>query len=336
MFDRLKLSASLLYDEVTAHRLTLGRALYLTRTKLHHGLRAAYYRDVVRPWILATPPFEQTDDARCEIHVLTSNDDWLNLLWTLKTFYHFSGCRYALCIHDDGTLTPTVCGRLQTAFPKARIIRRSESDQRLAPMLAKYPRSREFRALNKLALKVFDFHAYLESDRLFLLDSDILFFAAPTTLLAVVSDPATTYNTLNKDWRHGYSIETDQVQALLDFTLPPLINAGLGLLHRGSVPFDWVEEFLVLPGIMSQSHQIEQTLTALCSARFGYRMLPEEYDVYIGPRRAGALSRHYTGPIRHMMYDEGIRDLVRNGFFEALRQPRSNSQAPLASPLVPK
>ena len=334
MLDRLRISARVLYDELTSYRVTLGRLIYLTRTKFRDGLRTAYYRDVVRPWILATPPFEHTDDTRFEIHVLTSIDDWLNLLWTLKSFYHWSGCRYALCIHDDGTLTPTACGHLQTAFPKARLIRRSESDKRLEPMLANYPRSREFRATNKLSLKVFDFQAYLEAERLVLLDSDILFFAAPSVLLALAGDPAATFNSLNKDWRHGYSFETEQVQPLLDFTLPPLINAGLGLIHRGSVRFDWVEEFLVLPGIMSHSHQIEQTITALCSARFGFRMLPEEYDVYIGPRRPGTPSRHYTGPIRPMMYDEGIRELVRNGFFEALRQPPSQARSSPSDPLV--
>jgi hypothetical protein len=325
MFDRLKISARVFYDDLTSFRVTLGRLIYFGQTKLGDGLRAAYYRDVVRPWILATPPFDQTDDTRYEIHVLTSADDWINLLWALKTFYYWSGRRYALCIHDDGTLTPTACGHLRTAFPKARIIHRSESDKRLEPMLAAYPRSREFRATNKLALKVFDFQAYLEAERLMLLDSDILFFGAPSSLLALIEDPATTFNTLNKDWRPGYSFETELVQPLLDFTLPPLINAGLGLIHRDSVRFEWVEEFLVLPGIMSHSHQIEQTLTALCSARFGYRMLPEEYDVHMGPRRPDAPSRHYTGPIRHMMYDEGIRELVRKGFFEALRQPNSHA-----------
>ena len=30
--------------------------------------------------------------------------DWLNLLWTLKSFYLVSGRRYRLCIHEDGTL----------------------------------------------------------------------------------------------------------------------------------------------------------------------------------------------------------------------------------------
>jgi hypothetical protein len=98
--------------------------------------------------------------------------------------------------------------------------------------------------------------------------------------------------------------------------------------------FDWVEEFLSLPGIMNHSHQIEQTLTALCCARFGFRMLPEEYDVHMGPRQPGAPSRHYTGPIRHMMYEEGIRELARNGFLDTLRRPRSQAHDSSSDTLV--
>lgn len=319
--DGVLTSASLLGDELTAFRLTPGRLLYLLKTKFQSGPRVAYYRDFVRPWILHTAPFEHTDDPNCEIHVLTSADDWLNLLWTLKTFYYWSRRRFALCIHDDGTLNEKACAHLRAAFPAARLIRRAEADARVGPLLAAHPRSLAFRTANKLALKVFDFHAYLEAKRLLLLDSDILFFAAPAVLLARIADSSVQLNSLNKDWRDGYTVEVETVQPLLPFTFPPLINSGLGLIHRASIRLDLIEEFLALPRIMGHSHKIEQTLIALCSAKFGFQMLPEEYDVHLGPRRPTAPSRHYSGPVRHLMYGEGIRDLVQGGFLQALRQP---------------
>ena len=259
--------------------LTAGRALYLFREKFAHGLRVAWFRDLVRPGVLRAPAVADTDDDRCEIHVLTSATDWLNLLWTLHSFYHFSGCRFALCIHDDGSLSETACGHLQTAFPHARLIRRAEADRHVAPLLAGHPRCQSFRMAYKLALKVFDFSAFLETERMLLLDSDILFFAPPAALIALIADPAVRHNSLNKDWDYGYTVERDSLQPVLDFAFPPFINSGLGLIHRGSIRFDWVEEFLALPGIMNHPHQIEQTLIALCSARFGFAMLPPEYDV---------------------------------------------------------
>jgi hypothetical protein len=297
---------------------TLGRAVYLLRKKFGHGLLTAYYRDAVRPRILTAPPFLATDDTSCEIHVLTSAGDWLNLLWALRSFYEVSNRRFALCIHDDGSLSETACQQIRRAFPNARLIRRAEADRHVESLLAGHPRCRSFRAAHNLALKVFDFTAFLQSERMFLLDSDILFFAAPAALLALIDDRDTHRNCLNKDWGPGYTIERDDLQPLLDFEFPPFINSGLGLIHRGSIRFDWVEEFLGLSGIMSHPHQIEQTLIALCSARYGFAMLPPEYDVRLDAPAPGAPSRHYTGPIRHLMYREGMRRLVESGFLDRL------------------
>ena len=75
-----------------------------------------------------------------------------------------------------------------------------------------------------------------------------------------------------------------------------------------------IEEFLALPGVLSHSHQIEQTLIASCSAKFGFEMLPQEYDVYTGPIRPAVPCRHYAGPTRPLMYCEGMRLLADEGF----------------------
>ena len=304
-----------LFDlEWGTHPITAGRLVYLLRTKFGDGLRTAYYRDGVRPQILAMPPLEMPEDRHCEIHVLTSALDWLNLVWALRTFQKCSGKIHALCIHDDGTLDSAIVGRLRSIFPHARIVSRADADARLSEVLQPFPRCQALRATNTLALKALDFPAFLEADRMILLDSDILFFDKPAALLAALDDPTFSRNTLNKDWRGGYTIDLDATRPLLDFDLPPLINSGLGLIHRASLRLDWIEEFLALPGILSHAHQIEQTLIALCSAKFGFQMLPAEYDVHRGARNPHAPSRHYAGPMRPLMYSEGIRELMRKGF----------------------
>ena len=84
--------------------MSVGGLLLKFQQTFGHGLLVAYYRDVVRPRILRTPPVVGTTDRSCEIHVLTSASDWLNLIWTLKSFYQFSSKRYVLCIHGDKPL----------------------------------------------------------------------------------------------------------------------------------------------------------------------------------------------------------------------------------------
>jgi hypothetical protein len=310
----LRAAVDLCRIESGAHPLTPGRLVYLLKLKFGDGLRVAWQRDVVRPRILAAPPV-RTPGGPCEIHVLTSEGDWLNLLWALHSFHRVSARSYALCIHDDGTLDAAALAALRHAFPDARLIPRAESDARVNALLAPFPRCLELRRTNTLAHKVLDFPAFLESDRMMILDSDVLFFTEPARLLEILE--TSPRNSLNRDWRYGYTIDLDAVAPRLDFELPALINSGLGLLHRASLRYDWMEEFLALPDILSHHHKIEQTLIALCSARFGYEMLPAEYDVHVGPRAPGVPSRHYTGPIRHLMYCEGVRDLVRAGFLDA-------------------
>lgn len=296
--------------------MTPGRLLYLFKAKYRHGLLTAYYRDTVRRRILETPPVENTVSPVCEIHALTSEGDWLNLIWTLKTFYRFSKRSYLLSIHEDGSLTPEARAELRKHFPKARLIPREEADRVVPPALAAYPRSAELRRTNVLSLKLFDFRQYLQSDRLLLVDSDILFFEEPVELLRRIETPGYLYNSVNADIGSAYTVDPEVVRERLGFTLPPLFNSGLGLIHRASLDLDWIEEFLALPGIVGHWWRIEQTLFALCSSKFGVELLPEVYRVRLEGDSAGLPCRHYIGKIRHLMYREGIRNLVRSGFLK--------------------
>jgi len=298
--------------------MSIGELVLNLRQKYEHGLGTAYWRDVVRLKILQTEAIAQTDDLNCEIHVLTSAKDWLNLLWALKSFYVASNHRYALCIHDDGTLEPGHRATLQQHFPNARIIDRPSADAKVLAEMQAYPRCLEFRKTNHLAPKVFDFASYLESDRMLLLDSDILFFTEPTELLRRIEDPEYSLNTVNGDVSSAYTVNPQVVENKLGFEVIDRFNSGLGLIHKASFNLDWIEEFLALPDILGHFWRIEQTLYALFSSRFGAELLPPAYDVHLEGGIGNSPSRHYVGKIRHLMYSEGIQHLTKNGFFKQL------------------
>lgn len=291
--------------------------------KLHkryqHGLCTAYYRDIVRKSVLQSSPVKGTDNSICEIHVLTCERDWLNLIWSLKSFYHYSKRKYALRIHDDGTLKTENRAILQYHFPDARILDRQDVDSAIFTLLKKYPRCLDFRLTNHLAPKLFDFANYLQSDRMLLLDCDVLFFSEPTALIRRIENPQYAINTANADIATAYTVESSLVQQNCGFTPIERFNSGLGLIHKASLNLDWIEEFLALPGIIGHFWRIEQTLFALCSSRFGVELLPSEYNVRLDKGIKGYPSRHYVGKIRHLMYSEGIRHLAKNNFLEAIR-----------------
>ncbi len=184
-----------------------GGLLLRFRQWSRHGLVTAYYRDVVRPRILSTAPIRGTTDRRCELHVLTSRKDWLNLIWSLKSFYRFSQRGYSLCIHEDGTVPQEGLRQLRHHFPEARLVLRANADERAERELRQYPRSMEFRRTNLLAPKVFDFVSYLESERMLLFDSDLLFFDAPRELLRRIDDPSYSMNSVNEDVATAYTVD---------------------------------------------------------------------------------------------------------------------------------
>jgi len=184
--------------------MTPGTILLEVRQKFKDGLRAAYHRDAVRPRILRTEPIRGSTDTKCEIHVLTSSADWLNLIWALKSFYWSAQRHYTLCIHDDGSLNSEYAARLREHFPEARIILKAQADASVLHGLAGYPRCLEFRKNNHLAPKIFDFAHFLQSDRMLLLDSDVLFFREPIELLRRIEDPNYLKNTANADVASAY------------------------------------------------------------------------------------------------------------------------------------
>ncbi len=309
-------------------RLTPGALKLAAGDAFKHGPKGIWYRDVVRPRILATPPVEGTVDGPCEIHVLTSSRDWLNLVWTLKSFYAASGRRYALCIHEDGSLDDVALGHLSRHFPRARIIRRRHADAVVEKNLKHFPLSLKFRRTNLLAPKIFDFVAFLESDRMAVFDSDLLFFDEPTAYLERIEDSAYGLNSFNADVGEAYAIDRDTVRPLIGHDLVARFNSGLGLAHRASLRTDWVEEFLALPGIFDGFFwRIEQTLYALCSSRYGVELLPDEYTLRLEAGVNGRPFRHYVGGIRHLMYSEGMAQLTRQGLLRGTWAGVRNAEA---------
>lgn len=290
----------------------LGRIRYQFQKTFKDGISAAWYRDVVRSRILKTKPVPGTKDKTCEIHVLTSNDDWLNLVWTLKSFYLASGKKYALTIHDDGTLTTEAKSKLKSLFPDSKFIERSDADVAVEQFLERFPRCREFRRTNPLAPKLFDFLYYLESDRMFLLDSDVLFFDEPTKLIQRLEDKNYNFNSVNADVDTSYTVDHTTIPKRCGFEMIERFNSGLGLIHRDSLNLEWLEEFLGLSDIVGHFWRIEQTLFALCSCRFGVELLPSEYDVFLEGNVEHRPSRHYVGVIRGRMYGEGIKKLHKS------------------------
>src|SRR5947208_8004212 len=68
-------------------------------------LRLQYYKERFRRRIMDTPAIVCNGSALVEIHALTCERDYIDLIWCLKTFRYYSGLSFHLVIHDDGSLS---------------------------------------------------------------------------------------------------------------------------------------------------------------------------------------------------------------------------------------
>ncbi|OKH11499.1 hypothetical protein [[Limnothrix rosea] IAM M-220] len=299
--------------------MSLGSLYLKLQQKFGHGLDTAYYRDYVRPKILETRPIAETGDYSCEIHVFTSARDFINLMWGLKSFYHYSKKNYALCIHCDQSIGDEELSILKTHFPQGNVVPWSEAMPKVMEWLKAYPLCTAVRKERVISVKEFDFLYYLNSDRMLLFDSDLLFFAKPDHLINIIDDQTYNLNSVNGDIETCYSLDTETLRSLVDFEVIERFNSGLGLVHKAALSLDLFESFLALPGILNHKWRFEQTLMALASCRYGAELLPVEYDVYLGKDLNKLMPmRHYVGEIRHLMYSEGMRQLTKQGFLREL------------------
>ncbi len=291
--------------------MTPGRLLWLLRRDLARG-PAATWNDYFVANKIVHHRFGAQPASRfgIDVHVLLGRDTWRLTLWMLASWEHFTAQTWPVVLWEDGTLDDDTIGLLARLLPQARLVRKSEATQRVAPLLARHPACAAFRGEHPLAQKTFDIPLLATTERLLLLDSDVLFFAPPAEILAWCRGE-TSGCWFNADVAEASLVEPAEARATLGVELQPRINSGLCLLERRFLDLELCEHALTTTGIRSgHPWRVEQTLIALCASRAGAHLLPPTYEVSLGrDRRPGAIARHYVGAVRQRFYGEGLRDL---------------------------
>jgi hypothetical protein len=285
----------------------LGPLFLKLRLYFKGGPKSIYYREKLRPKILHSAPQETNEGAQYEVHILTGKYDWVNLLWAIKSFVQHCGPDFRFFIHDDGTLDAGQSTKLQSFIPQCVFISRGMSNERVYAELKEFPRCLAFRRNNYLAPKVFDFKIFSDSEKIIVLDSDILFFHRPGVLLDRLFQPSFRLNSFNKNPGFGYAISSSEIRRRFGIFMDGNFNSGLGVLHVKSINYDTIEKLLSDDDIFrGHPHRIEQTLIAACCFLHGHEYLPDDYDVYYGKTLFQKPCRHYFSPARSLLYSEGM------------------------------
>lgn len=124
--------------------------------------------------ILDTPPVPSFECL--EVHMLVGTQFLLRTLWSLKTFWYSTNCKFYVIFHDDGTLSPADNEILQRHFPGCTIIGQSYADKILDYELRDFPLCHEYRVKNLYGKRLFDPFIFSYRPYILMMDSDVLWY----------------------------------------------------------------------------------------------------------------------------------------------------------------
>ena len=267
-----------------------------------------------RQWsqVLATAPVSADVPGRSpvEVHLLCHRGDHLCAIWALKTLYRTSGLRWPAAIHVQGVCTAAMMRRFRRHVPDARLIVQDQADARVREVLGdRYPRLVDARRQSPFMMKLIDPVLFAQAERMVILDSDVLFFREPCELRTHVEKAAADTWVFQRDPASTYNLTEADAASAFGIRMPERVNSGIAVVPRSLVDFDLCERLLAHPDVRRPSGWIEQTLFALCAgARGRVEYLSPSYVISLerGLDYGGVTARHYAGPSRPLLTEEGM------------------------------
>jgi hypothetical protein len=189
--------------------------------------------------VLSTPPLRCNPEARVEVHTLTAHHHLTMYLTAIKSLLRFHD-DVAVVVHDDGSLDADDRARLRGHVPGIRLIARAVADAEMNALLAARPCSRRLRETVVNALELFDNIILARTERLVNLNSDVLFVAEPTELIAWLTEDDASIAGV---WEERPA-KQQEFLAAYDCPFPPHVTTALACLPRDLYDGAFVEEAL--------------------------------------------------------------------------------------------
>ena len=220
-----------------AYRLGLRLMKYLRKS--YNGVLLAYNKVLQVILIPKTPVASCASHGRPEIHSLVCHRHKYNYILTIKSFLRFYN-DVAVIVHDDGSLTKKDKRTIKEHIKNINIIDRDYADAKIDTILDRYPNCRRYRDRCVNALQLFDYMLLCESDKIVSLDSDILFFKKPDTLIDWLRDGK---NIIHSWEEEPFGTKEFLAEINLDDCFAP-VNIGLLCFFKETMNLDLLEQIL--------------------------------------------------------------------------------------------
>ncbi len=254
-------------------------------------------------------------------HLLTGARFWYQSAYCLQSLSFHSRRPLAPVIHDDGSLQPHQVAELRRLFPSLTLVTGGEARARLDQLLpeSRFPTLRErWRAYPHIR-KLLDVHLGSQGWKL-VLDSDLLFFRAPSLLVAWCDAPDRPL--VATDCMESYGYTRPLMARLCGHEPGARVNVGLCGLRSEDIDWERLEHWTTtLIREESTHYYLEQALTAMLVAGRPVLQAPDS-DYRTFPTREEALAP--TAAMHHYV------DLSKRWYFSSCWRDCMGAQAPRA------
>ena len=263
---------------------------------------------VISPLVIMAAKRPEGEELPVSVHLLVSSKTWRMGLLSVFSLEYFSGQRWKIFIHEDGSVDEKAVAFILKKLPGVRFVSRKEADAATEKLLAPHPACLRNRSRHNLFLKFFDPIAFAPGEKYLILDSDLFFYRRPDFLLkwALGKEQACHYN---RDYKEVYALPREDIERLTGVRLWECFNSGLVCICRDAINLDLGERLLTAFESQAPHPQFfEQTLYALSASAFNKGgPLPPEYEITWNIFRSpGSVCRHYVGPAKFdHLYFEG-------------------------------
>ncbi len=290
--------------------MTPGRFWWLLRRSGKRGFAGTWHACKTLPDIFSWKcPDYGTKPSDVIIHSLAGEEQAPLFAWMLASFHHVTQRNWSVVLHDDGTLTAETAEALVKIFDsRLNILTREDADNEMANVLVQHLHCQQYRVRHPLALKIFDIPVLTPAERYLLIDSDVLFFRRPNTLLNWV-DSGKKECWFNEDVQEASLLSPDEAKEVFNIKLWPKVNSGLCCITTEAIDLDFCDHAMRKSKIANgRLWRIEQTLHALCVSRYNKGgILPHYYEVSLGKSASDdCIARHYVGAVRDRFFAEGL------------------------------
>jgi len=209
------------------------------------------------------PALPEFSSPPVTLHLLTGKRYWFQSAFCLWSLSIVSQRPIIPILYDDGTLEKTHIEALLHLFPKLTLMGKDECLSKVDKLLpaSRYPSIRERRLKNPLFKKLLDIHVGQIGWKL-QIDSDLLFFRTPNTLLEWHDSPTQPLRAEDIANAYGYPIKL--LNKLSGKQIPERVNTGLLGLRSEDLDWDKMEFWCrTLIKEKGPSYFQEQALVAL-------------------------------------------------------------------------